>query len=592
MPTPKPARPALFAGRSQAPASVAPVRDALQPFVEAMADLVIAKMTRRGTQEMKALLYLRKSTDEHQADSIDTQRAGALAFVERRRGSIVDEIVDEGESRAEFKRRPGFARLLALCASRERHFDAIVVRDESRLGAGARLTVALDDMLAAGVRVFYYANGEEVQLDSAEQKIMTAIKAAMAENERAKTSERTREALERKAERGLNVGGRVYGYDNVRRAGPDGKSYTEYAINEEQARIVVEIWQRFASGDSERTIACDLNARGIPSPNVGRRGTRSWSPNCVRELVRRERYRGLLVWGKIGAEYRGGTRVTFERKDADVSMVERPELRIIDEELYERVQNRIATAKERSGRDGFKEHQPKYLLSGKELSRCAECGGPMQVNNSKQSPRIIRVYQCGWARDRGPAVCTNTLRRPVEAVDAAFRSWVEEHILNEAVILRIIGEVRRRIRARAEANVSELDIVKGEIETLDREVKRLVAVAANLDEEDKPPELARKLAEKSQRRRELKARLAATETAPSVIDLEVRRLEAEARKHLSDFRQLLAADPAQARRVVRSVIAEPITFTPVKTSAGMRYRLSARMSAEELIRIESDPDGI
>ena len=34
------------------------------------------------------------------------------------------------------------------------------VRDESRLGAGARLTVALDDMLAAGVDVWYYANGE------------------------------------------------------------------------------------------------------------------------------------------------------------------------------------------------------------------------------------------------------------------------------------------------------------------------------------------------------------------------------------------------------------------------------------------------
>ena len=68
--------------------------------------------------------------------------------------------------------------------------------------------------------------------------------------------------------------------------------------------------------------------------------------------------------------------------------------------------------------------------------------------------------------------------------------------------------------------------------------------------------------EKTRRRRELKARLAAMQVAPSVVDLEVRRLEAEARKHLADFRALLAADPAKARRVVTSLLAEPITFTP------------------------------
>ena len=201
----------------------------------------------------KVILYLRKSTDEHQADSIDTQRTGAQRFVATSLGGeVIDEIVDEGESRAEFKRRPGFARLLSLCSARDRVFDTIVVRDESRLGAGARLTVALDDMIAAGVRVYYYANGEEVRLDSAEQKILTAVKSAVAENERAKTAERTREALERKAERGFNVGGRCYGYDNLRVVGSDGRTHTDYKVNEEQARIIVDIARRFAAGYKRR----------------------------------------------------------------------------------------------------------------------------------------------------------------------------------------------------------------------------------------------------------------------------------------------------------------------------------------------------
>lgn len=545
---------------------------------------------------MRALLYLRKSTVEHQADSIDTQRANGTAFVHRGGGVVVGEIVDDGESRAEFKKRRGLLQLIARCQLKERDFDTVVTRDESRIGAGQRALLALDDILAAGVDVWYYLpapTGERVKLDSAEAVLINLIKGYAAEKERAKTSERTREALELKAKQGLNVGGRVYGYDNVRVRGTDGKGWTEYVINAEQALIVVEIWTRFASGESERTIARDLNARGIPSPAVGRRGTRSWSPNCIREIVRRQRYRGRLAWGKVGSEYRGGTRVTFERKESEQVIVEKDQLRIIDEELYERVQVRIAKMKERSGgRDGFKGKQPRFLLSGKAVSRCSECGGPMQVNNSKQGPRIIHVYQCGWARDRGPAVCRNTLRRPVESVDAAFRAWVQEHVLSEDVIGEILREVRRRIAARSQAAVSEVDLIEAEIARLNREITRLVAVASDLDEEDKPSELSKAIEAKTRRRRELKATLAAMQVAPAIIDLEVRRLEVEARKQLADFRTLLHAEPANARRVVDSLIAEPITFTPVKTSAGMRYRISARMTAEELIRIESDPDGI
>src|SRR5262249_3881850 len=158
-----------------------------------------------------------------------------------------------------------------------------------------------------------YANGQEVELDSAEQRIITAVKSAMAENERAKTAERTREALERKAKAGLNVGGKVYGYDNVRTVDADGKGRTEFAINATQAKVVLELARRYADGESERQIARDLNRRGIPSPRAGKRGTGSWSPSCVRCIIRRPRYRGLLEWGHVGAAYKGGTRVTFNR---------------------------------------------------------------------------------------------------------------------------------------------------------------------------------------------------------------------------------------------------------------------------------------
>lgn len=538
----------------------------------------------------RALLYLRKSTDEHQADSIDTQREGARRFVvEKLLGEVVGEIVDEGESRAEFKRRPGWARMLAMCAAKERDFDAIVVRDESRLGAGARLTVALDDILAAGIRVWHYATGQEVQLDSAEQKIMTAIKSAMAENERAKTAERTREALERKAERGLNVGGRCYGYDNLRVSGTDGKSHTDYKINESEAKVVREAWSRFAAGESERAIAVGLNARGLPSPRAGKRGTGSWSPNAIREIIRRDRYRGYLIWGRVGAAYAGGTRITFERKDSELVKVDRPDLRIVSEDLYEAVQRRIGSIKERSGRDGFKGHQPRYLLSGKAISRCGVCGGPMMVTNSKQGQTLIRVYSCAWRRDRGPAVCSNSLRRPVEVVDRAFVGWIEENIFTEELVLDVLDEVRRRVSARATQGASEVDLVRGELARADREVKNLVALAQRLD--DDPEELSEAMAAATERRRQLRARLEVLQAAPAALDKEVRQLEADVRRRLEDLRALLNRKPAEARRAVECLLEGPITFCPVRTDQGSRYVLKGKIVAGALFSIESDPEG-
>ena len=49
-----------------------------------------------------------------------------------------------------------------------------------------------------------------------EQKIMVTLKSYAAEVERQKASQRSRDALERKVQKGYNPGGIAYGYDNER----------------------------------------------------------------------------------------------------------------------------------------------------------------------------------------------------------------------------------------------------------------------------------------------------------------------------------------------------------------------------------------
>src|SRR5262245_55944863 len=88
---------------------------------------------------------------------------------------------------------------------------------------------------------------------------------------------RTREHLMVKARKGLNAGGKCFGYDNLRV-----EDRVEYRINEQQAEIVRNVFRRYRDGQGQSTIARALNEEGIAPPRAGQRGTGSWSPAQVR----------------------------------------------------------------------------------------------------------------------------------------------------------------------------------------------------------------------------------------------------------------------------------------------------------------------
>ncbi|MFO0651756.1 MAG: recombinase family protein [Polyangiales bacterium] len=131
------------------------------------------------------------------------------------------------------------------------------------------------------------------------EKAMLGMQAVFSELERAMIVGRVRGSHEHRARAGFVTGGTVYGYRNVRR--PDG--FVEHAIEEGQAEVVREVFARRAEGVSIRAITLDLNRRRVPSPSGGRRGTGSWSPGALHEILHRERYLGVLEWGRTRKGY-------------------------------------------------------------------------------------------------------------------------------------------------------------------------------------------------------------------------------------------------------------------------------------------------
>ncbi len=92
-------------------------------------------------------------------------------------------------------------------------------------------------------------------------KMLAAVLAGAAEIERAKATERTRAALQRKAERGHVVGGCLFGYRNVPVVDASGRrSHVTREIVEAEAAVVRRIFELYANGAGFKTIAVQLNA--------------------------------------------------------------------------------------------------------------------------------------------------------------------------------------------------------------------------------------------------------------------------------------------------------------------------------------------
>lgn len=533
---------------------------------------------------MRAAIYGRRSTEEHQAASLDVQLDEARRFIAAH-GWTHDgahAFLDDAISRAEFKKRP--ALLAMLLAAVKRSFDVVVVRDESRLGGDTfRGGLVIQDIIESGTRLFYYSSGEEVQLETAVDKFMIAARSFASELEREKIASRTREHLQNRARRGYNVGGRCFGYDNMR--GADAWRHVEYRINESEAGIVRSVFERYAGGVGVRTVAQALNDERAPPPRAGKRGTGSWAPSQIWCMLRNERYRGRIVWGREGKAYKGGTKIRVAHPESRWVTIDVEELRIIDEELWQAVSKRLENNRRViEGRARGTGGRPRHLLSG--LARCGQCGGPMQVANSKSGPRIIKVYTCGWRRDRGASVCKNTMRRPMTLVNEAVVTELRDKVLTERMVRLVLSKLRTIAREQTVTRDERLPAMEDEARQLRRELDNLTGALAAAPASHA---LIEALGSRERRLHTLQIELEAARLAPRQMEDAFDALEIEALARLGDVAQMIERTADGARKTVERLFDEPLKMTPRKDG---RFEITGRTSLGNLLfHSIGDPDG-
>lgn len=539
---------------------------------------------------MIAAIYARKSTDQTSVSgeekSVARQVEHARAYAKGKGWTVADGhvYVDDGISGAEFAGRPGYMRLLnALHANAP--FDVLVVSELSRLGREQLETgYALKQLSQAGVRVWSYLENQEVLLDTPTDKFLMSAVSFAAEIEREKARQRTYDAMQRKASAGQVTGGAVFGYRNRDVMGGDGRrSHVEREIDKEQAAVVRRIFALCVKGYGKVAIAKQLNAEAAPAPRAQQGRPHAWAPSSVRAVLYRDLYRGEIVWNRTKKRDSWGIKHQQPRPESEWLRVPAPELRIVDEELWQAAHTRLAATRQTYLRTqgGRLWGRPpsglagKYLLTG--LARCGVCGGGLEVRSRSHGRRREFFYSCSSFYRRGPEVCPNRYEIPMRSADAV----VTETLLEELLTPDRLAVVLERLLARAAAERDTPNITRVDLERQLAEVERVLdrltaAVAAGGD----IPALIEAIKTQDVRRRPLQARLEELRRAPVSFD---GALERRLRAAVEEWRAVLGRQVGQARQIVAKLLADRLTFTPECQEGRRGFRFQATGTVAKLV---------
>lgn len=381
---------------------------------------------------MNIAAYCRVSTEkEDQLNSLEAQKAFFAEYTQRTGDNLVRLYADEGLSGTKIKNRKEFLRMME---DAERGlFDMVVVKDISRF---ARNTVDLlqniRKLKALGIETqFLTAN----MTSMGNSEFVLTIFGALAQEESANTSKRVKFGKKINAEKG-RVPNIVFGYDKTK------GDYFHLAINPEEAEIVRQIYRWYVQdGFGASKIANRLNARGIKT----KRGC-DWSQNAICRILTNELYTGKIINGKEEvADFLTGRRE--ERPEDEWMVADRPELRIVEPELFEQAQ-KVLRSRGNAFKNGGSRHSNQHLFST--LIKCKDCGWSFR--------RTVRTYKntyvrwvCSGHNGQGANTCPNAVAVDEDELIAVLQAYFAEIVQSKKNVIRyVVNEFERVYRAKDE----------------------------------------------------------------------------------------------------------------------------------------------
>lgn len=418
----------------------------------------------------RVALYARYSSENQRDASIEDQIRICRACAEREGWSVVAIYTDAAVSGAS-RQRPDYQRLLA--DARRGVFDMVLAEALDRLSRDQEDIAGFYKQLAfQSIKLVTLAEGEVNELHVGLKGTMNAL---FLKDLAAKTWR----GLEGRVRQGRSGGGRCYGYEVAKEVDASGEKINGgRRINATEADIVRRIFREAATGISPRATARRLNQEGIPGPDG-----RPWGDTTIRGhaargtgILRNELYVGRLVWNR----QRYVKDLTSGKRLARINPAHKwivhavPELRIIDDELWQAVAARLSgirsslAVQKAIATRFWEQRRPRHLLTG--LIFCGACGAPLAS--------VGKDYLgCSNARRSGRCTNKSNLRRSkVEVIilDALKRELMHPDLVAEFA-RTFQAEVNRQGRLRQTLLVAR----RRELDDVRRKLDGLVEAIAN-----------------------------------------------------------------------------------------------------------------
>ena len=398
---------------------------------------------------MKIAAYCRVSTEkEAQIDSLEKQIEFFNEFTQKNGYELYKLYADEGISGKQIKNRKQF--LAMMKDAKAKKFERVVVKDVSRF---ARNTVdllqSIRELKSYGIQVDFLNNGEVMEGGS---EFILTILGAMAQQESANMSKRVKFGKDITAKKG-RVPNLVFGYDKI-----PGEKYT-LKINEEEAKIVKEIFESYVyKGMGTTKIAWELNDRGIRTKKTKSK----WVQTSIVRMLKNPIYTGRVTNKKSEiTDFITGTRKDLPEEDWIVA--DKPEMRIISDELFNRAQE-ILAQRSNEFKLNNKREKTEYVFST--LIYCKHCGYSFRRIKRKYTddgPEYIR-WVCSGRNSMGVNHCPNTTVIDEEELLNAIKEYLKSIISNKKNFMKAVEKEFEKITALRENNERSEESLLKEIE--------------------------------------------------------------------------------------------------------------------------------
>lgn len=392
-----------------------------------------AKRISEAVRELRVAIYIRVST-QYQVDraSLPVQREELINYAKYALG-IEDFVVfeDAGYS-AKNTDRPDYQKMMARIRTGE--FSHLLVWKIDRISRNLLDFAAMYQELKE-LGVTFVSKNEQFDTSSAMGEAMLKIILVFAELERNMTSERVSAVMLSRANDGVWNGGKVpyaYSYD---------KQTKLFHIVEDEAKVVLYIYDLYESVRSLTTVAKTLNEKGIRS-----RTGKPWNPTTIRTMLTNPFYAGTYRYN-----YRNESGKTFTKKDeAEWVMVEDHHPAIVTRERQNHI-SAILQSRQRgwSGTGMTYQRKNTHIFAG--LLRCGCCGSTM-------SSTIDRPRSDGWR----PSVYICTRRK---RFDDCQNKYVSDVTLGPFVLNFIANMIKASESFGKSTSISTLEkkLLRGDI---------------------------------------------------------------------------------------------------------------------------------